>query len=102
MNSVVVRINGKQHLVAAGDKLTVDRLEGEVKDKLVFKDVLLKIDGDKVTIGTPLVSNSAVETEVVKQFKGEKIRVAKFKAKSRFRKVKGHRQHLTELKIVKI
>lgn len=102
MKYAVVKIQGKQHLVTAGQKLIVDRLPGKAKDKVEFKEVLLTIDGDKVKVGQPLVKGSSVTVEIIAQVKGEKIRVSKFKAKSRYRRVRGHRQLETELKIVKI
>lgn len=102
MSYAVVKISGKQYLVMPGQTLTVDRIAGKAKDKLSFKEVLLKFDADKLDLGRPLLKNAAVQAEIVTQFKGEKIRVAKFKAKSRYRRVTGHRQLKTQLKIVKI
>ena len=102
MKYAVVRIQGKQHLVTAGQKLIVDRLPGKETDKVEFKEVLLTIDGDKVAVGQPLVKGAAVTAVITAQSRGEKIRVSKFKSKSRYRRVKGHRQFQTELKVVKI
>lgn len=102
MKYAVVKISGKQHLVSAGQKLTVDRLEGKVKDKLTFKEVLLTINEKTVEIGKPLLKNAVVTAEITAQSKDKKIRVVKFKSKSRYRRVKGHRQQKTVLKIVKI
>ena len=102
MDQAVVRIGGKQYWVAAGEKIIVDRLEGRAKDKLTFKEVLLKISGTKVDFGRPLIKNAVVEAEILVQTKGQKIRISKFKSKSRYRRVGGHRQHLSELKVVKI
>jgi len=94
MKYAVVRIQGKQHLVTAGRPLIVDRLPGKEKDKVEFKEVLLTIE--------PLVKGAAVTAVITAQSRGEKIRVSKFKSKSRYRRVKGHRQWQTELKVVKI
>ena len=102
MKYAVVRIQGKQHLVTAGRPLIVDRFPGKEKDKVEFKEVLLTIDGDKVVVGQPLVKGAAVTAVITAQSRGEKIRVSKFKSKSRYRRVKGHRQWQTELKVVKI
>ncbi len=102
MKYAVVKIQGKQHLVKVGQSLIVDRLPGKDKDKVEFKEVLLTIDDDKVKVGQPLVKAASVTAEVVSHLKGVKIRVAKFKAKARYRRVRGHRQLQTELKIVKI
>lgn len=102
MKLAVVRVSGKQHLVSAGQKLIVDRLEGKPKDKLSLKEVLLIIDDKKIEVGKPLVKEAKVEAEIVAQTKAKKIRVMRFKAKSRYRRAKGHRQQKTELKIVKV
>ena len=102
MKYAVVKISGKQHLVTPGQNLIVDRIAGKAKDKLSFKEILLTFDGDKVELGRPLLKGAAVQAEIVAQVKGEKIRVLKFKAKSRYRRVTGHRQQKTKLKIVKI
>ena len=102
MKYAVIKIQGKQHLVSLGQKLIVDRLPEKDKAKLEIKEVLMTIDGDKVAVGQPLVKAASVTVEVVGQVKGEKIRVAKFKAKARYRRVRGHRQQQSELKVVKI
>ncbi|MBI4099701.1 50S ribosomal protein L21 [Candidatus Microgenomates bacterium] len=95
MNFAIIRTAGKQFLVKEGDTIEIT---GDGKDI----DVLLLSQDDKVKVGTPLVEKVTVKTEVVKNFSGEKIRVAKFKAKSRYRKVTGFRAKLTTLKITKI
>lgn len=102
MSYAVVKISGHQHLVTLGQILVVDRIAGKAKDKVSFKEVLLTFDDKKVRLGQPWVKGAAVEAEILAQIKGKKIRVAKFKAKSRYRRVGGHRQEQTRLKIVKI
>lgn len=96
-----MKIGGKQYGVVPDQVITVDRLAGKVKDKLKLDQVLLIIKKDKLELGRPLVKG-VVEAEIVEQFKDVKIKIAKFKAKSRYRKVGGHRQLKTKLKIVKI
>jgi len=102
MSYAVVIISGKQYLVTPGQEIIVDKIEGKAKDKLSFKEVLLKFDGDKVDLGRPQVKGAVVTAEIVEQFKDKKIRISKFKSKSRYRRVTGHRQQKTRLKIVKI
>ncbi len=102
MKYAVVKISGKQYLVTPGQNLIVDRIAGKEKDKVSFKEVLLSFDGDKVELGKPLVKDGVVRAEILAQTKGEKIRIAKFKSKSRYRRVTGHRQLKSKLKIVKI
>ena len=102
MKYAVIKISGKQYKVSVGDILRVDKLDIKPKVKLGFKEVLLIIDNKKVTIGKPFIKNASVTAEVIEQFKDKKVRVAKFKAKSRYRKVQGHRQFKTKIKITKI
>lgn len=102
MKYAVIKIGGTQHKISEGEVLTVDKLEGKKGQALTFKEVLLLVDDKKVKIGQPLVKNAKIEAEIVDQIKGEKIRVATFKAKSRYRKVKGFRPLLTRVKILSI
>lgn len=102
MTYSVVKITGKQFKVQVGQTLTVDRLEAEEGEIVKLDEVLLSVDGDKVEIGTPTLSGHVVEAKVVSHTKGEKIRVSTFKAKSRYRKTKGHRQYETNLEILSL
>ncbi len=102
MSFAIIQLQGKQYQISEGDELVVDHLETPVGDSLSISDVLLVNQAKTVKIGTPLVKNAQVKLTVLEQGKGEKIRVVKYKAKSRYRKVRGHRQHLTKLKVVKI
>ena len=70
--------------------------------KKVEFDALLVIDGDKTSVGTPFVSGVKVLGEVVEEVKGEKIKVLRFKAKKRIKRLTGHRQHYSLVKITKI
>lgn len=65
-------------------------------------EVLLLIDGDNTKVGTPNVAGAKVHADVVEETKGEKIKVLKFKAKKRVKRLTGHRQHYTLVKITKI
>lgn len=94
----VVKTGGKQYIVKEGSRLKVEKLEGKEGDTIKLNDVLLA--GDK--IGAPLVPGASVEAKVLKQARHDKIRVVKFKAKSRYTRTRGHRQHYTELQITKI
>ena len=102
MNYAIVKIGGSQYKVAEGDELDVEKLIGEKGTKVVFDQVLLWVSDKKIKIGQPLVKGVKVKAEILDQFKGKKIRVAIFKAKSRYRRVSGHRKLLTKIKIVKI
>ena len=98
----VVKTGGKQYLVHDGMEITVDLMDVE-KGKKVELEALLKFDDEGKTfeLGTPFLKEK-VSAEVVDNVLGEKIRIARFKAKSRERKVRGFRSKLTKLKIVKI
>ncbi len=98
----IVKISGKQYKVSEGDVLSVDKLPNNVGEKIDLADVLLVAEGDKVKVGQPLVPGAKVSAKVLEQYKGDKIRVARFKAKARYRKVMGFRALLTKLQIEKI
>lgn len=98
----VILTGGKQYLVSEKDVLVVDYLEGKEKDLYKFTQVLLVDDGKDLLIGTPYLEKGYVEAQILKQDQSKKIRVAKFKAKSKYRKTIGHRTKLTQIKILKI
>lgn len=101
---VVIQLGSKQFLVKEGDKIVAEKVEIKDGETLSVKEVLLSYDGSKTTIGDPYIAGASVELTADGVEKGEKVRVAKFKAKSRFRRVTGHRQlesHFT-VKAIKI
>lgn len=102
MKYAIVEISGSQHKVAEGEEIEVDKIEGKKGKKLTFDKVLLVVDEKKKRIGNPLVKGAKVSAEILDQFKGKKIRVATYKAKSRYRRVIGHRSLLTKIKVNKI
>ena len=102
MKYAVIKTGGKQYKLQEDEEVVIDKIEGKKRGKLSFDEVLLIVDEKKVQIGTPLVAKAKVSGEIVEQERGEKIRVAKFRAKSRYRKVKGFRPLLTRVKIKKI
>jgi large subunit ribosomal protein L21 len=95
----VIASGGKQYLVKKDQVLELELL-GDVKK--VELDALLVIDGDKVTVGAPMVSGVKVVAEVVEEVKGDKIKVLRFKPKKRIKRLTGHRQHYAQVKITKI
>jgi len=99
MKYAVIQTGGKQYKVAEGDIITVERLPLAEKDDFVCTDVLLYTSDDDVRIGMPLVEKVTVRGTVLAHLKGEKIRVGKYKAKARYRKVTGHRQSLSQVQI---
>ncbi len=97
----VVQTGGKQYNVTENDVLKVEKLNGNVGDKINL-DVLFVSNGDKVVAGTPVVSGAEVVAEIVAHGKGDKIVVFKYKPKKNVRRKQGHRQPWTEIKIVSI
>jgi len=95
----VVKIAGHQYKVAEGEEIEVPKIEGEKGAAINLEEVLLVVDGEKVKIGEPQVKGAKIQAEIVDQKKGEKIRVAKYKAKTGYRRVRGFRPVLTTLKI---
>jgi large subunit ribosomal protein L21 len=102
MEYVIIRTGGKQYKVAKDSILEVDRLDYEPGKNFTIEEVLLHVDDDKVKIGKPKIDLVTVKATVLEHFKGDKIRIAKFKAKSKYRKVTGFRQSLTKIKILDI
>jgi len=102
MKYAIIKTGGKQYKVSEGDLLDIEKIEGKEKQKISFDEVLLICQDKKILIGSPLVKKAKVEAEIISQFKDKKIRVAKFRAKSRYRKVIGHRQLKTKVKVLKI
>jgi large subunit ribosomal protein L21 len=101
MKYAVIQTGGKQYKVAEGETVTVEKLATEPGNQFVFDQVLLLVNGS-THVGQPYVAGATVSAKVLDHVKGEKIRVAKFKAKARYRRVTGHRQQLTKLLIEKI
>ncbi|MCL5008974.1 MAG: 50S ribosomal protein L21 [Patescibacteria group bacterium] len=98
----IIETGGKQYLVKKGEKLQVEKLAGEAGQTLKFEKVLFTSDGKTFQLGKPYVSGASVEAKVLKQGKGRKVEVLKYKAKSKYRRKIGHRQHFTEIQITKI
>lgn len=98
MKYAIIRTGGKQYRINEGDIIDVERLVAPDK-KVTFSEVLMVTDNGSVDLGTPLLSGVSVTGTVVDDIRGEKIRVAKYKAKVRYRRVTGHRQALTRVKI---
>lgn len=102
MKYAIVKIGSSQYKVSEGDELFVEKLAVE-KDKAVELDqVLLVAESGDIKIGQPLVSGVTIKAKVTDQAKGKKIRVATYKAKSRYRRVIGHRKLITKLRIESI
>jgi large subunit ribosomal protein L21 len=101
MAYAIVQTGGKQYRVAEGDLIDVEKLEAETGSDTTL-DVLLFADGDKVQVGSPLLSGAAVTAEVVDQHKDEKVIAFKYKRRKGYHRTAGHRRQLTRLKIKSI
>ena len=101
MKKAVVKIGGKQFIVAEKETLLVDLLQEGTKELTL--DALLVIDGDKTTVGAPTVKGVKVTAKVVDDLvKGEKVRIIRYKAKKRVHKEMGHRQKYSRVEITSI
>lgn len=102
MTFAVIKTGGKQYKVAEGDVLMIEKLDVD-GDTVTFNEVLLITDGDKVTLGKPMIEGATVGAKVlIAEGKDKKKMVFKYKAKTRQRKKKGHRQPFTKVQITKI
>lgn len=102
MRYIVFKTGGKQYKVSEGDIIEVDKLPLSKDQEAIFEDVLLWVWDGKIKIGTPIVSDVKVKGRILDHKKGKKIRVTKFKAKVRYRRVMGFRPQLTRVQIEKI
>ena len=102
MKYAIVESGGKQFKAVEGSIIEVDRLGNEAGDKVTLDSVLLVVNGDAVSVGTPSVVGVHVETTVVEHVKGPKLVVFKYRPKKRIRVKNGHRQQYTRLKVESI
>jgi large subunit ribosomal protein L21 len=102
MKTAIVEINKNQYLVKEGAETEVKKIGGIEGEKADSDKVLLVIDGDKVDVGQPYIEKAKVSFEILKQYKGEKVRTLTYKAKARQRKRHGARPEFTLIKIVSI
>ena len=100
MKKAIISTGGHQYVVSEGDIIEVELIKTD-KKSTDFEPMLV-IDGDKTTIGTPVVSGAKVSAEILGQTRADKVTSIRFKAKKRVKKVHGHKQHLTQIKITKI
>lgn len=102
MKQAIIKTGGKQYLVKTGDKLNIERLPVALGSAVKFDQVLLVMDGDKVTVGQPLVAGAEVTATVDQMGKLTRVTAYKFKNKVRYTRHLGHRQPFTAVKITDI
>ena len=95
----VIASGGKQYKVETGEVLRLEKISGEVGDKISFDNVLMFSDGENVQVGQPALENVAVQGHIVEQDKAKKIIVFKYKRRKRYRRTQGHRQQFTAVQI---
>ena len=101
MKAIIVT-GGKQYTVSEGDVLYIEKLNAEEETSVKFDQVLAVLDGENSKIGAPVVEGAAVEAKVVKNGKGKKLTIFKYKPKKGEKKKMGHRQPYTKVEITKI
>jgi large subunit ribosomal protein L21 len=95
----VIETGGKQYRVSSGDKIKIEKT-AHSDGKLAFDKVLLTVDGDEIKIGLPYLDNAKIEGKVLRDARDKKKIVFRYHSKTRYRKLKGHRQHFTEVEIL--
>jgi len=98
----VIKTGGKQYKVQEGDLVKVEKLDAEEGKTIKISDILMVVDGETTTVGTPTVKGATVSAKVTSHGRGPKVKIVKFHRRKQYRKQMGHRQAYTELSIVKI
>jgi large subunit ribosomal protein L21 len=98
----VIATGGKQYRVEQGAVLRIEMLKADVGATVDFNDVLLVADGDKITVGTPLLKGSKVSATVEAHGKGDKVSIVKFRRRKHYLRMKGHRQPYTQVRVTGI
>jgi len=99
MEIAVIKTGGKQYIVSPKQKIKIEKIAGKEGDKVEFKEVLLFSSDKIIEIGKPIIKGAKVIAEILRQGRYDKIIVFKYKAKKRYQKKAGHRQHFTEVEI---
>ena len=98
----IIKTGGKQYRVAAGEKLKVEKLAGDIGSELLIDQVLMVGAGDDVKVGTPLVPGASVKAKVLAHGLGDKVKIFKMRRRKHYEKNQGHRQGYTEIEITGI
>ncbi len=102
MTFAVIKTGGKQYKVSANDTIRVEKLDDEAGKKFEFKEVLLTTDNTTTEIGSPMIDGAYVEAELLKQARNDKVIIFKKRRRQNSRRKRGHRQHVSIVKILKI
>ncbi len=98
----VIKTGGKQYKVSPGDVVRVESLDAKKGDTIEIKDVIMISDGDKMSVGKPMLASAKVTAEVVEEDRGVKLLIFKHRRRKGFRKTNGHRQNYTAIKVKEI
>lgn len=98
----VVRIGGRQYRVKEGQIFNIERIDGEKGSDLTVEDVLAVGEGDALKVGEPTLAGAKVGLEILEQGRGKKILVLKFKRRKNYKRLKGHRQYFTRVRVKSI
>ena len=95
----VIKTGGKQYRVITGETLKVEILPGDIGSSLVLDKVLMVSDGDKLSVGKPLLAGATVAATIISHGRGDKVRIFKMRRRKHYQKNQGHRQNYTEIRI---
>ena len=95
----VIKTGGKQYRVEQGDLLRIEKLDGERGNQVTFDEVLLVDDGDSTHVGAPRLDGASVTGTIVEQGLGKKVIVFKFRRRKNYKRLRGHRQAYTQIRI---
>ena len=98
----VIKSGGKQYKVAAGEKLKIEQIPSHVGEKVSLDQVLMISQGDKVSVGSPLVDGAVVSATVLGHGRADKVKIFKMRRRKHYQKRQGHRQNFTEVMIDEI
>ncbi len=102
MTFAVIKTGGKQYKVSANDTIRIEKLDDKAGKKFEFKEVLLTTDNTTTEIGSPMIDGAYVEAELLKQARNDKVIIFKKRRRQNSRRKRGHRQHVSIVKILKI
>ena len=102
MTFAVIKTGGKQYKVSTNDTIRIEKLDDEAGKKFEFKEVLLTTDNVTTEVGSPMVDGAYVEAELLKQTRNDKVIIFKKRRRQNSRRKRGHRQHVSIVKILKI
>ena len=102
MDYAILKTGGKQYRIAPGDVIDVEKLQAETGSEIELEGVIALSEGGELTVGQPVVAGAKVIAQVHAQERDKKIRVFKYKRKTRYRRTRGHRQPYTRLQIVEV